>query len=112
MIHSPPAKPTLLQARQLFAGGKNSSPNHVRIVNNYANEKGVIRRKVAQNLVKQGRAEWVAFDQIKMMTEHPENIAARLAAACSYNAIQDGFEWRVGRSGSATVRMATKGREI
>ena len=110
MIHSPPAKPAI-RARQQIAGGKNSNPNYVRIVNGYANEKGVIHRKAALRLEKQGRAEWLTKDQIKL-TDHPANVAGRHTAEYNYNCIQNGFEWRGGRSGDATVMKAKRGPEV
>jgi hypothetical protein len=110
LIHSPPAKPET-GARPQIARGKNSNPNYVRIVNSYANEKGVVHRKDALRLVEQGRAEWVAPGQLRL-TEHPKNTAGRRSAEHPYNVIQNGFEWRGGPSGDARVMKATRGPKV
>ena len=107
MIHSPPAK-LEAQARPQIAGGKSRNQNYVQIVNGYANQTNIVHHKQAAHLVKLGRAEWIAADQLRL-TEHPTNTAGRHIAARAYNAINDGFEWCGGQSGDATVMKATRG---
>lgn len=48
----------------------------VRIVNSVWNGNGVIKRKIAECYVREGRAEWVAGDQLRLVLSHPKNQAA------------------------------------
>lgn len=104
MIHSPPAdQPVIQEARPRIAGGsKIRNPNYVRISNSYTNGSGLVRRREANHLVKQGRAEWCGSGQVRL-NGHPANQAGRRAAAHGYEAVGDGFEWAPGRSDGATV---------
>lgn len=109
-MNSPPARPEHQNASQRIAGGiQKQNPNYVCIVNSYANRKAVVCRRVATHLIEEGRAEWVAADQIKL-NDHPVNASGRRVAAFGYNAVQNGFEWNGGRSDGHTVMQAKRGR--
>jgi hypothetical protein len=59
----------------------------VKVVNSIWNGPGTIRRKKAEHYVSVGRAEWVAPDQVRMVTSHPENRAAAARAKEGYVSI-------------------------
>ena len=53
--------------------GSTNNPKWVRIINSVMNQSPVIRRKDADRLVNQGRAAWVAPDQVRLDLAHPTN---------------------------------------
>jgi hypothetical protein len=61
----------------------------------------VIRRKDAARLVSQGRAEWVAADQLRLVMSHPKNRANAAAEATAYH-----------RAAAMTIRNANELRHV
>jgi len=84
MTPPPAARPASQEAHE---GQPRSSrnPRWVRITNPAMNQSPVIRRKDANCLVAQGRAEWVAADQLRLNLSHYANRANVAAAAYYYN---------------------------
>lgn len=79
----------------------------VKVVNSVWNGPGVIKRKVAEYYVAEGRAEWVGERQIRLIESHPKNLAAaeRAGAWCPEEA---GFLSRkTGREVSRALRAAS-----
>jgi len=64
------------------AGKKVST--HVKMVNSVFNGSGYLKRKVAEYYVAEGRAEFVADDQLRLIESHPKNRAAARRAARGY----------------------------
>ena len=54
----------------------------VKVVNAVWNGRGLLKRKVAEYYVAEGRAEWVGEGQLRLVLSHPKNMAAARAAAC------------------------------
>lgn len=99
----PPAARPEHQAR---GGQPRSNPRWVRTVNPVLNQSPTLRRKDAERLVRLGRAEWVASDQIRLVMSDPQNRAAAALAAGTYNAVHSLFPWHPGISSGATVMCA------
>jgi hypothetical protein len=57
---------------------------HVKIVNSVFNGSGYLKRKVAEYYVAEGRAEFVADDQLRLIESHPKNRAAARRATWGY----------------------------
>lgn len=54
----------------------------VKVVNPVWNGNGIIKRKVADYYVSEGRAEWIGEDQLRLVATHPKNqVAAERASA-------------------------------
>ena len=121
MTGPPAERPEAQEARGAGPWGREktrrANPNYVRVVNPIWNGPGVVDRKKAARYVKEGRATWVASDQIQLVTAHSLNIAAKEAiAAAAERAITKNSEndrtrmvWRPGISGGATVMLGIRG---
>jgi hypothetical protein len=48
----------------------------VKVINSVWNGSGLLKRKVAEHYVREGRAEWVADGQLRLILSHPKNQAA------------------------------------
>jgi hypothetical protein len=59
-------------------------PAHIKVVNSVWNGSGYIRRKTALYYVMQGRAEFLADGQLRLIKTHPRNRAAAHRAAKGY----------------------------
>ena len=81
MNQSPAARPTAQEARV----GQPRSSRWARIVNQSRNLSPIVRRKDAERLVRLGRAEWIAADQLRL-TANAVNRTAAAAAAIGYAA--------------------------
>src|ERR1039458_2824422 len=64
--------------------GQPRSKRSAKIVNQVENRSPMIRRKDAERLVRLGRAEWVAEDQLRLVFSHPVNQRAAEVAAIGY----------------------------
>lgn len=74
-----------LDSQEAREGQPRSNPRWAVIVNPILNQSPRIRRKDAERLVAQGRAEWVASDQLRLVAAHSANRANASAAAVGYN---------------------------
>lgn len=86
MSPPPAVRPETQEAYRSDSVGSESKknwPGRVQIVNPHANRHDVIRGRDARHLVAVGRADRVAFDQIRMIGEHPANkeLAKKIEAA-------------------------------
>jgi len=52
----------------------------VKVVNPVWNGRGLLKRKVAEYYVSERRAEWVGPDQLRLISSHPQNVAAAARA--------------------------------
>lgn len=79
---------------------------YVRVVNSVWNGTGLVKRKVAERYIADGRGNYVddGKEQMLLAMTHPANLAAARQAAVGYN-VNAGFEWRARASGGATVMM-------
>lgn len=69
-----------------ISGGKpQSSGKRARIVNPILNQSPKIRLKDAERLISQGRAEWVAPLQLRLVASHRANQINARAAAVGYD---------------------------
>jgi hypothetical protein len=70
--------------------------SRVKVVNSIWNGSGVIKRKVAQSYVDEGRAEWVEQDQLRLVLSHWKNQAAAARARA----------WEAGKAPSSEGEIA------
>ena len=63
-------------------------PGHIKVVNSVWNGSGYIRRKTALYYVMQGRAEFLADGQLRLIEAHPKNRAAAHRAAKGYEDVR------------------------
>ena len=86
---SPPAaSPESQEACGGQPRGSGNNPKWARIINPVLNQSPVIRRKDANRLVNQGRAAWVARDQVRLNLTDRANGRAAAQAASGYESAE------------------------
>jgi hypothetical protein len=76
------ARPT--HSQEAREGNLGASPRWARIVNQSRNRSPLVRHKDGERLVRLGRAEWVAADQLRL-TANAANRTAATEAAIGYD---------------------------